>query len=234
MAEDLPRDTTVDPPRSLYGDGGGGGGAGVVKLIAAGLVVGFGLKWAFDYFGKSDTKKPDTKPADHDNAAGKYLAIPGTTVVLGDGTTHKGPARYFDADVAVNALRNLAVVYVSEEAKEKPLVGDHFARVLRYTGAPDADGVTRAPPGKRAFDWVAQAANLGFFVVMPAQSGSGPWTPAEGNNVMIAVKPEDMNHDDILDEWAVIAEPKMLVPAADMATKDLDAFLASVPLPPKA
>jgi hypothetical protein len=219
------RDTLVTG-QSPYGSGGGGG-ASTVKLVLGGLVVGFGIKYLLDHFmPSSDGSAPPKK--DHDNASGKYLAIPGTTVVLGDGTVFKGPARYFNADVARNALRNLAVVYEFVESTQKPIVGDHFVRLARYTGAPDADGVVRAPPGTRAFDWVARASDMGYFVVTPAIAGSGPWSQIEGNNVMIAVKPADMGHDDILDEWAVIAEPKMLVPSSlgTLPTKDLDTFLA--------
>jgi hypothetical protein len=221
---DEPRDdadTLVTPPRSgpsgLYGGGGASEGmGGTVKLIVAGLVVGFGIKWAMDHF----SGKKDGAASDH-NASGKYLAIPGTTVVMGDGSTHTGAARYLNADVAVSALRNLLALYDYTESTQKPLVGDHFARI---THIPEGG----APPavGKRAFDWVAHASKMGFFVVMPATSTSGPWSVAEGNNVMIAVKPEDMAHSDILDEWAVVVEPHMLLPD-DTSTASLDAYLTS-------
>ena len=243
MAND-PRDTLVtgNAPRSegLYG-GGGSGMGGTLKLVGAGLLVGFGLKWAMDYFGgKSAPAGGGGPPPTHNNAAGKYLTIAGTTVVLGDATSvHKGAARYFNADIAVNALRNLLSRYAFTESTQKPLVGDHFARithVLDPSAAPSegspVEGAPPPPVGKRAFDWVSNASQMGFYVVMPAVSGSGPWSAAEGNNVMVAVKPEDMSHDDILDEWAVIAEPHMLLPA-DTSTEALDAYLAST-LPPKA
>lgn len=226
MAND-PRDTLVtgnSPREGLYGGGGSGAGmGGTLKLVGAGLLVGFGLKWAMDYFGGKSAVPAGTpsKPT-HDNAAGKYLAIAGTTVVLGDATSvHKGAARYFNADVAVNALRNLLSRYDFVESTQKPLVGDHFARITHVP-----EGAPPAAVGKRAFDWVSNASQMGFYVVMPAVSGSGPWSAAEGNNVMVAVKPEDMSHDDILDEWAVIVEPHMLLPA-DTSTEALDAYLAS-------
>lgn len=225
MAND-PRDTLVTgnaPSSGPYGGGGGSGMGGTLKLIGAGLAVGFGLKWLMDQFSSSKSAAGGAKAPDHNNAAGKYLTIPGTTVVLGDATSaHKGAARYFNTDVSVNALRNLLSRYDFVESTQKPLVGDHFARFNHI-----AEGAPPPAVGKRAFDWIAQASQLGFYVVLPAVSGSGPWSATEGNNVMIAVKPEDMSHDDILDEWAVVAEPKMLLPT-DLSTDALDAYLASI------
>jgi hypothetical protein len=169
---------------------------GLLKIAGIGVAGFLAGKWLWG------GKKDDAHQQVADGSGGKYPVILGTAVV----NTDHGPVRYFDAEVGQTALRNLASVYDAVNppmGESKPLVGERYARIHRHN-----DGL--AQPGSRAFDWVQQRTQEGLYVLLSAQSGSGPWSQVEGNNYLLAVKPEDIGHKDVIDEWAVVAEPGSL------------------------
>ena len=176
-------------------------------MLLGGLYVGKKVFWPAAPVGGGVTPP--------DSPAPKYPSIPGTAVV----ETADGPVRYFDAMVAQNALRNLAAVYNFLEGTTTPAVGAKFARLVHQ----DSGFATR---GLRAFDWALARANEGFYVATLAPSGSGPWTPANGDDYMIAVAPADMKNPKILNEWAVVAGPHSLNPA--LATLETEALLTQL------
>lgn len=166
-----------------------------LRAIALGLGAAFGLSYAttgsfWPFGGKKDDGPPP--PVGYD-------AIEGTSIVDLSGV---GKVRFFNPDVNANVLQNLAGAYIwDEEGVFKPLVGQKFTWIQHY------DPVGYPSQGARAFDWAVLASQQGFYVLMPANSGSGPWSQVDGNNKMLAATAADLTNMDVVNDWAIVAEP---------------------------
>lgn len=187
-----------------------------MSLARIGVLVGsaLGLSYlttgSFWPFGKKEESKEKDKT---DDVVG-YDDISDTSMVDLEGV---GKVRFFDPDVTATILQNLAGAYVWDETGTfKPAVGASFSYIQHY------DPVGYPPPGARAFDWVQQAVDSGFYVAMVAQAGSGPWSQVDGNNMLLALRAEDLTKADIVNDWAIVAVPGSLSAAlAALPTEDL-------------
>jgi hypothetical protein len=196
-----------------------------MSLARIGLLLGtvfFGGSYvatgSFWPFGKKDEAKPDDGGGDGGKKPIGYDEIADTTIVDLEGV---GKVRFFDPDVTATILQNLAGAYTfDDEGTFKPEVGVDFTYLQHY------DPVGYPPVGSRAFDWVQMATESGYYVLMVARAGSGPWAQIDGNNEILLVTAADLTNPAIVNDWAIIAEPGSLSSTlASMPTEDLLAEL---------
>lgn len=183
---------------------------GIGILLGSALGLSYMATGSFWPFGK---KKDDDEKKDEEKDVG-YDDISDTSMVDLEGV---GKVRFFDPDVTATILQNLAGAYTWDETGTyKPLVGSSFSWIQHY------DPAGYPPPGARAFDWVQQAVDSGFYVAMVAQAGSGPWAQVDGNNMLLALKAEDLTKPEIVNDWAIVAVPGSLSSTlAALPTEDL-------------